>query len=61
MVAGAASSLLVVFEAEALRRGRLGLGLVVIGHGEVCFITLGDGRRHEEEEEEEEEGGWQKV
>lgn len=42
-----AGSLLLVFEAETFR-GRL--GLLVVGHCEVCFITLSDGGGHEEEE-----------
>jgi hypothetical protein len=36
-----ASCLLLVFEAEAFRRGRL--SSVVLGHGEVCFVTPSDG------------------
>lgn len=56
MVTGAAttSCFLFIFEAEALCCGRL--SLVVLGHGEVCFVTSSDGRGHEKGEKKKEKG-----
>lgn len=56
MVTGAAttSCFLFIFEAEALCCGRV--SLVVLGHGEVCFVTSSDGRGHEKGEKKKEKG-----